>query len=223
MNQDKAFYYDGATLINKQRIEHLQNLKLNFKNKTILETGCGGKGDITSYLLTQTNNITLNDARLENILSLKQNINKDLLHNTWDLNNELPLVEKFDIIVCYGTLYHLHKPDFAIKNLATICKEFMILSTAGNGKNNSIRFLDEKEEGAQSFTHKGCRPGRKWVENEFKQNFKYVYFPLSQPNHSDFKKSWISPNPEPCRFIIIGSHIELNNPNLTTTLPTHYK
>lgn len=57
MNRDKklmqiAFYSNDSFLLNKKRIEHLDRLKLNFKNKTVLETGCGGKGDITSYLLT---------------------------------------------------------------------------------------------------------------------------------------------------------------------------
>lgn len=135
----------------------------------------------------------------------------------------MPDDKTFDIIVSYGTLYHLHNPILAIKNLANICKEFIILSTAGNGENNGITFLTEQKQNAQSFTHKGCRPSRKWLENEFKKKFKYIYFPLSQPDHSDFKKSWISPVPQPCRFIILGSHKELVNPNLTTTLPIHYK
>jgi hypothetical protein len=66
----EIFTYDGAIKINKERIKHLDNLKFNFKDKKILETGCGGKGDFTKYLLQFTQNISLNDTRGENINNL---------------------------------------------------------------------------------------------------------------------------------------------------------
>ena len=42
-------------------------------------------------------------------------MNKNLDSNTWDLNKAFPSDKKFDIIVCYGTLYHLNKPEDAKK------------------------------------------------------------------------------------------------------------
>ena len=38
----------------------------------------------------------------------------------------------YDIIYCYGTLYHLYNPSLCIKNLSNICNDFMIICTAGN-------------------------------------------------------------------------------------------
>jgi hypothetical protein len=46
-----SFHYQGALDINKARIEHLDSLHLNFTNKTVVETGCGGRGDFTRYVL----------------------------------------------------------------------------------------------------------------------------------------------------------------------------
>ena len=217
-----AFYYNGTEKINYARIQHLDNLKLNLNNKMILETGCGGKGDITKYLLKFSNNITLNDAREENILTLLKNIKKNLPYNTYNLNCDISTDTIYDIIICYGTLYHLEYPANAIKNLSNICKEFIIISTAGNGKDDGIRFLKEANENAQSYTLIGCRPGRKWMYNELNKYFKYIYFPISQPEHTDFKKDWSKPNDETCRFIIIGSHIKLDNVNLVSELPIIY-
>ena len=117
-----SFYYPGALEINKARINHLAKLKLNFKDKKILETGCGGIGDITKFLYDEKAIITLNDYRKENIDALLSNTNLTLKYNTWDLNEIINnnYNKKFDIIVCYGTLYHLTKLENAFLNLANL-------------------------------------------------------------------------------------------------------
>jgi 2-polyprenyl-3-methyl-5-hydroxy-6-metoxy-1,4-benzoquinol methylase len=233
---EKAFYYPGALHINSKRLEFIGKLNLNLSNKKILETGCGGKGDITSYLLQHTNNIILSDAREDNIDYLKLNLHRTLYKlnenkmstgqnlekYVWDMNEDLPSKISVDIIFCFGTLYHLNNPDKALFNLSNICKEYCVISTATNGsdKDNDINFIPEFQEKAQSYTLTGCRPSRKWVFNKLKKYFKYVYAFKKQPNHPDFKKEW--PTVETCRFMIIGSHIELKNENLTTNLPNIY-
>ena len=55
----ELFNYKGALEINRARIQHLDTLNLNFTNKSVLETGCGGKGDITRYLLSKNAIVTL--------------------------------------------------------------------------------------------------------------------------------------------------------------------
>ena len=118
------FTYDGALNINDARIKHLNSLNLDFKDKTVLETGAGGKGDFTKYLLKFTKDITLNDSRIENINNLLSVNNLNLEYNTWDLNENIPLDNIFDIIFCYGTFYHLQNPEKTIINLSKICKDF---------------------------------------------------------------------------------------------------
>lgn len=44
------FYSGGPVTINIARINHLKYLNLPFENKTVFETGCGGKGDFTKYM-----------------------------------------------------------------------------------------------------------------------------------------------------------------------------
>ena len=233
---EKAFYYPGALHINNKRLEFINKLNLNLSNKKILETGCGAKGDITSYLLQHTNNIILSDSREENIDYLQSNlyrtyyklnenqisIGKNLVKYVWDMNEDIPSEINVDIIICFGTLYHLNNPEKTLLNLSNICKEFCFISTATNGRDeeNGIDFIREEQEKAQSYTLKGCRPSRKWVFNKLKKYFKYVYVFKKQPDHPDFKKKW--PTVETCRFMIIGSHIELNNENLTTIMPNIY-
>ena len=218
-----CFDLKAAMDINFTRIKHLESLKLDLKDKYILETGCGAKGDITQYLLKQSKHITLNDAREINIKSNLKNNHVSLNYNIWDLNEDLPTDIIFDIVISYGTLYHLHNPSNTIKNLANISKELLVLSTivTGTKDNNSVNIIEEPNNIDQSYTNKGCRPGREWVTNEFKKHFKYVYFPITQPDNIEFPKLW--PTTKRARFIIIGSHNQLDNIQLTDILPYIYK
>lgn len=216
-----AFFYSDARAINKARTEHIDRIGLDLKDKSILETGCGGVGDITTKLLEYTNNITLNDAREDNIKNLMSTIGKQLEYNTSDLNEECP--GSFDVIISMGTLYHLDKPSDAIKYMSQATKEMLVISTCSNGCDTGISFPTELGQN-QSFTGVGCRPGRLWVKDELKKHFEYVYFVKTQPQHIDFVRDWSrQPVHGAARFMIIGSHIELDNPNLTTELPVIYK
>ena len=53
-----SFYYDAARKLNKARIDHLETLNIDFNNKKVLETGCGGCGDITNFLLSKNADVT---------------------------------------------------------------------------------------------------------------------------------------------------------------------
>jgi SAM-dependent methyltransferase len=219
----EIFTYDGAIKINKERIKHLDNLKLNFKDKKILETGCGGKGDFTKYLLQFTQNISLNDTRSENINNLLKTNNLNLNYNTWDLNENLPENELFDIIFSYGTFYHLHNPENAIKNLSIICKDFIIIETITNGKNDmSINICNEDYTNLnQSTTGSGCRPGRNFIFNLLKKYFKHVYTLKTQPIHEEFPLVFPS-NTLNNRCIFIGSHNKIENDMLLEYLNNSY-
>ena len=207
------FNYKGALDINKARIEHLDSLNLNFNNKTIFETGCGGRGDITKYLLSKNAIVSLNDYREENIILLLGSLNKKLDYNTWDLNKTLPLDKKFDIIVCYGTLYHLNKPEDAIVNFSQLCNEFMVLSTCTNGKNDeSINITSEDITiNNQAGNGTGCRPGRLFLFNALRRNFQYVYLIKTQPNNPEFPLHFPHITNSLARNVFIGSHIKLEN------------
>jgi len=218
------FNYKGALDINKARIEHLDSLHLNFTNKTVLETGCGGRGDFTRYLLNKNAIITLNDYRKENINSILTSLNTTLDSNTWDLNQPIPTDKKFDIIVCYGTLYHLNKPKEAIINLSKMCNDFLVLSTVTNGKNDeSINIVKENNEmNNQAGDGYGCRPGRVFLFNILRQNFKHVYLIKTQPKHEDFPLHFPSITNPFSRNVFIGSHIKLENDLLVEELINDY-
>jgi hypothetical protein len=198
-----AFYGSDHYRINTARIEHLEYLDLDLKNKKVLETGCGGKGDFTKWLLSKGSIVTLNDSRLENIECLLKNLEslegledmeslENIKYNTWDLNKDLEDPSEFDVIFSYGTLYHLGHPDVALKNLASMCKGFLIMSTCvSRNTDSSVNLINENSDSKnQSSTGVGCRPTRKWIIEELKKYFKYVCISKMQPNHEDYPSNW---------------------------------
>jgi len=210
------FNCKGALELNKARVEHLDSLNLDFSYKKVFETGCGGRGDITRYLLSKNAIVTLNDCREENIKALLNVLNVNLDYNTWDLNKEVPLDKKFDIIICYGTLYHLNKPEEAIINFSNLCNEFLVISTITSGQNDeSINIIGENVQmNNQAGDGYGCRPGRLFIYNTLKKNFKHVYLIKTQPKYHEFPLKFptniVDLNKE-FRNIFIGSHIKLEN------------
>jgi len=218
----KSFYYNEAKLLNNANIKHLSNINLDFNNKTILETGCGGIGDYTQFLLSNSAIVTLNDFRQENINSLMININKKLVYNTWDFNELVNCNDKFDIVFCYGLLYHLTNLENVFKNLSNLCNEFTVINTCTNGKNNEIvDIVFEGNSNEQSSSQYGSRPGRLFIWNQLKKNFEYVYCIKSQPDNIDYPLSFPSDH-HASRNIFIGSHIKLNNENLIEQLLNDY-
>ncbi len=220
----RFFNYSGALEINAARIKHLDSLHLTFENKTVLETGCGGRGDFTRYLLSKKAIVTLNDYRKENIRALLQSLNMNLDSNTWNLNQPIPSDKKFDIIVSYGTLYHLNKPEEAIANLSKICNEYLILSTCTSGKNDeSINVVKEdigmNNQAGDGF---GCRPGRLFLFNTLRRNFAHVYSITTQPNHPEFPLHFPTITNPFSRNVFIGSHVKLEHELLVEELLNDY-
>jgi len=218
-----SFYYHAARKLNQARIDHLNSLNIDFNNKKVLETGCGGCGDITKFLLSKNANVTLNDYRKENIDFLMVNINKELPFNTYDLNVIIEDNIKFDIIVCYGTLYHLTDLENTFTNLANLCNEFVIISTCTSGQNDENKnIIWEGSSNEQSHNEYGSRPGRLYIWNQLNKCFKFVYTVKTQPNHTEYPLHFPSSNSS-SRNIFIGSHIKLENDKFVSCLLNEYE
>jgi hypothetical protein len=80
------------------------------------------------------------------------------------------IVQTFDIVYCYGLLYHLKEPAKAIDFMSSRCKKMLLLETCVSfGEDESINPCPESPELlSQSFHGTGCRPTRPWVFNRLK-------------------------------------------------------
>ena len=139
-----------------------------FKNKTVLELGCGYAG--VSGELSKLGAInTVSDAREEHLNVVKQrypsfNIIKCDLDKEWNFD------DCYDLIIHMGTLYHLKNYEQNLKNCANNCKNmFLETIVSDSDDDNYVSFINEKGED-QSFNEMGCRPSEKNIEKILTEN-----------------------------------------------------
>ncbi|MFB8788611.1 MAG: FkbM family methyltransferase [Potamolinea sp.] len=211
---------------NQRRQEHLASLDLDLANATVLEVGAG-IGDHTSFFLDRGCQVVSTEARQDNLQILRYRYpNLQVRH--LDLDNPDPnFNEVFDIVYCYGLLYHLQKPVEAIEFMSRCCQKMLLLETCVSfGEEELINpCLEMAESPSQAISGQGCRPTRKWVYKQLKQHFDFVYMPITQPNHEEFPLDWsLSPSTKILtRSVYIASRQPLDNPILIEDIPVKQK
>ena len=210
---------------NQKRLEHLASLGIDFNGATVLEVGAG-IGDHSEFLLTKNCQLTITEARLENLELLRDRFpNYPVLQLDLDEPN-LAFDQPFDIIYCYGLLYHLKNPTRAIEFMAQNCRGILLLETCVSpGDEEAINPCSEVTgDPTQSFSGTGCRPTRPWIFQQLKNYFNVVYLPTTQPDHEEFPIDWtIPPSYDPAknliRSIFIASRTRLENTLFIDYLP----
>jgi hypothetical protein len=209
--------------INQRRQEHLATLGLEIAGTTVLEVGAG-IGDHTSFFLDRECHVVTSDGREENIKVLRSRYPHVRVLRL-DLDNPpRSFNEAFDIVYCYGLLYHLSKPAQALKFLSDCCRKMLLLETCVSpGDEDAVNLVTEDGQNpSQSVGGIGCRPTRRWVHNQLSKHFEYVYLPLTQPNHREFPTEWTSApsNQTLTRAVFIATREQIDNEFMCQAIPT---
>lgn len=220
-----SFLSFPASVINHRRQEHLACMGLDYYNKRVLEVGAG-IGEFSTFFLDRGCKMVISDAREGNLIVLKERL-ASLGYNVEGIQIDLDNPPKkdslgsFDIVFCYGTLYHLSNPEKGIKFMADKCTGLLLIETCVYPIDNGvINLCDESGNVTQSIHSAGCRPARSWVMAELMKYFKYVYVPSFQPNHGDFILDWVNIPKQPLyRTIFVASHKVISSKVLLPYLP----
>jgi SAM-dependent methyltransferase len=217
----EVFLTPDAHAINAARQDHLATLGLALENKSVLEVGAG-IGLHTTFFLQRGCNVLVTDGNAENVAEIRRR------HPGWrtqrlDLEGRAdpdPIGE-FDLVYCYGLLYHLGNPEQAIHRLAAVCRGQILLETCvALGEASEVHFLRDPRSHNQAVSGIGCRPTRSWVMQQLRRHFGYAYATRTQPDHGDFETDWRFPETRMIyRAVFVGSKIPLALSTLTEELP----
>jgi SAM-dependent methyltransferase len=220
-----AFRSDEYLRHNARRLEHLASLRIPVAGMSVLEVGAG-IGDHTHFYIDRGCAIKITEAREENLTSLRRrypHLDVEFL----DMDSPRPIANgPFDLVHCYGLLYHLSKPAEALKFLSENATDMLFLETCVSfGESEEINLISEPQsDPTQAYSATGCRPTRSWVFNRLRALFEYVYVPTTQPCHAEFPLDWENMKQHTTklqRAVFIASRHQLDNQLLSTSLLMH--
>ena len=194
-----VFFEPNALSINKARLDHLRSLQLDISGQTVLEVGAG-IGLHTSFF---------------------EGLGCDVLSTDGREENEVVSLGQFDIVFCYGALYHLSTPEASLQALSDVCRNMILLETRVTpGLHNAAHLVRENISFNSALRTVACRPTRPWVMEKLEQYWGYAYVSEKQPRHQDFQLDWVVP-PDVLthRAVFVGSKKPLDNPSLLDSLP----
>ncbi|MBT1702028.1 class I SAM-dependent methyltransferase [Chryseosolibacter indicus] len=222
----KPFISPDYQQINVARLKHLNSLGLDLDNKSVLEFGAG-IGDHSFFYLTKNCKVFATDGRKElaDYISNRFGIPTDVVNVETELE-KLHSYTQYDIIHCYGLLYHINNPSVfleAIKDKSTT----LLLETcvSSDGVLEGENFVEEDlDNPTQAVSGVGCRPTRSWIFNKLKQLYPFVYMPISQPEHHQFPVNWENLKDEGgyIRAVFIASKKEIASPMLSREFMKNY-
>ncbi|MBN1881348.1 MAG: class I SAM-dependent methyltransferase [Deltaproteobacteria bacterium] len=204
--------------INNARMEHLLSLNLPIEGRSVLELGAG-IGDLSPFFIDRAHDILIIEGRSENIDILQKRYEKSEFPHVDIVQMDLDWagredIDGYDIVFCYGLLYHLKDPIKFLDWVVVHCNQYMILETCVSTCGDVNNLSENKGDITQSLNGIGCRPGRRWLFEELKKRFRYVYTPYTQPNHEQFPDDWVTTTDVLgllTRSIFIASKYALNN------------
>jgi SAM-dependent methyltransferase len=219
-NPFAVFHTPDAHRINQARQAHLASLGLDLSGKRVLEVGAG-IGLHTPFFLDRGCTVTATDGRAENVVEIARRL-PHIESAVLDLDVDRPIgLGTFDVVYCYGLLYHLANPARALERMAEACTGLLLLETAVSpGRFDELLLVRDPDAANQAVAGVGCRPTRLWVINRLKALFGHAYIPLTQPDFVDFPLDWVhTPMQLMHRSIFVASRTPLALPTLGDSVP----
>lgn len=182
---DEKFYRD----VTAARLEHFKSLGLSVSGKSVIDIGCG-VGHLSQVLEEMGADVTCVDGRAENIARIHELYPQRKALVVDVETDKLPDLGTFDVVFCYGLLYHLADPLGFIRRTAAMCGDWLILETCIlDSESPAVRLVPEDDANYSQALHAmGCRPSSAYVAYGLRTaGMEHVYVTKSLPSHPQFQ------------------------------------
>jgi SAM-dependent methyltransferase len=216
----EGFETPDAHAINEARLRHLESLGLAIEGKRVLDVG-SGPGHLAQFFVERGCSVVSTDARTENIDRLR-NLYPALESHVMDVETgDFNSLGRFEVVFCYGLLYHVENPLLALRNICGACDGLILLETMVCDSSSAIlRLEDEYLSLNQALRGVAHRPSPAWVAMAFDRiGFHHVYTARTPPRHPDYEFARVdsletSRDGHLLRAIFVASRTPLTNNHL---------
>ncbi len=166
----------------------LYRLKSVMELDTALDTGAG-VGFFSQTLFDCGLNVCGFDGRMENVEEARKRF-PHIPFEVADIQDRSILeLNKFDLVLCFGLLYHLENPLLAIRHLQALTKKCLLLeSMCVPDDKPSMLLREEPREEDQSLTDVAYYPSEDGlIKMLYRSGFNFVYRLAPLPDHDDFR------------------------------------
>lgn len=216
----EVFDTPAALAINAARMNHLGSLGLPLEGRRVLDVGCG-VGHLAQFFAKQRCRVVCIDGRKENLDSLHERY-PHTQGRLVDVETEsFSGLGRFDIVFCYGLLYHVSNPTLVLARMVEVCDDLLFLETIiCDHREPIVLFADETRSANQAVAVLGCRPSPSYITLALDRlGMPYVYAPKTVPAYEDFSFPFKNNlewryDGHNIRCTFVASRRPLGNPNL---------
>jgi len=220
-----VFEDELARSINRARLDFLASLDLPLGGKRVLDVGCG-VGHHTAFYTAAGADVVGLDGRPENVAAMAR-LYPSVTGVVGDVQStDLTQFGLFDVVHCFGLLYHLDSPVAALRRLAEVCREHLIIETMVCDAAAPVMVLaDESGSANQALAGLGCRPSPSFIAMALDRiGFAHIYGTTVPPQHADFLFEWrnsldISRDGHNLRCVFVASRVPLACTHLVDLVP----
>ena len=182
----ECFETRAAAAINRARLDHLAGVGLSIDGRTALEVGAG-VGRLSGFFLERGCRLVTIEARPENVDELRRRY-PDVRSEVADVEDSLTALGRFDIVFCYGTLYHLEGPVRTLRSMAEVCDDLLLIETVVCDSPLPVARLDDEylsvNQALRGLAH---RPSASYVALALNRiGFEHVYVAVQSPDFPDY-------------------------------------
>ena len=219
----ECFDTPEAVDLNAARLTHLATLELPLTGRRVLEVGAG-VGRLTGFFLGRGCSIIATEAREENLDELRRRL-PEVEARQANVEESLAGLGRFEVVFCYGLLYHLENPVLALRNMAAVCDDLLLLETiVCDASEPILRLDDETTTVSQALSGIAHRPSRTYLALALARvGFEHVYGVTVPPAHPDYvfhrldDLSWWREG-RPLREVLVASRHPLVSSRLESLL-----
>jgi SAM-dependent methyltransferase len=218
---DQVVFDDvAAASLNDARMNWLSSLGLDLAGRRVLDAGAG-VGHFTRYYTVRGASVVAIEGRSENVAILRERCPGVSAHVVDVQADDLAPFGRFDIVHCFGLLYHLDSPVIALRRMHDVCDDILLLETMVCDSSAPVAILaDETGAVNQALAGLGCRPSPTFIVVALNRiGFKYIYGTTAPPLHPDFDFEWrdnceATRDGHNLRSVFVASRRRLSNPGL---------